>query len=187
MKISHDNRYIVLLAQWYTNILSPDGVHPQISSSLGLLVLCLVRPDLFIIHYFFFPKNLFLSSAPLTNATPAFSTLWLKCFNMPSSPGILKHGTVLYRFCTDFFFFFKIVSYFCLNLYKWILLSPPPPPKKKKKKKKKSFIVDQSDNFLLLMYEAPIAVKTLNCWINSEWGLKLILRTKLSRFLNFFS
>ena len=34
------NRYTVLLAQWYTNmILSPDGVHPQISSSLRFLVL----------------------------------------------------------------------------------------------------------------------------------------------------
>ena len=27
-----------LLAQWYTNLLSPDRVHPQISSSLRLLV-----------------------------------------------------------------------------------------------------------------------------------------------------
>ena len=34
--------------------LAPDGVHPQISSSLRLLVLCLVRPDLFVIYYCFF-------------------------------------------------------------------------------------------------------------------------------------
>ena len=31
--------------------LLPDGVHPRISSSLRLLVLCLVRPDLFVIYY----------------------------------------------------------------------------------------------------------------------------------------
>ena len=57
--------------------LSPDGVHPQISSSLRLVVLGLVCPDLFVIHYclFNFSKNSFLSLAPLTNATPAFSTL----------------------------------------------------------------------------------------------------------------
>ena len=57
--------------------LSLDRVHPQFSSSLRLLVLCLVRPDLFVIYYFLFifSKNSFLSLAPLTNATPAFSTL----------------------------------------------------------------------------------------------------------------
>ena len=37
---------------------SPDGVHPQISSSLRSLVLFLVRPDLFVIYYGFFPKEL---------------------------------------------------------------------------------------------------------------------------------
>ena len=31
--------------------LSPDLVHPEISSSLRLLVLSLVRPHLFVIHY----------------------------------------------------------------------------------------------------------------------------------------
>ena len=56
-----------------------DGVHPQISSFLRLLVLCLVRHILLIVpFFFFFSKNLFLSSAPLTNATPSFSTLWFK-------------------------------------------------------------------------------------------------------------
>ena len=47
--------------------LSPDGVHPQISSTLRFLVLCLVRPDLFVINYclFIFSKNSFLSLAPL--------------------------------------------------------------------------------------------------------------------------
>ena len=51
--------------------LSPDGGHPQISSSLRQLVLCLVRPDLFVIYYclYTFSKNSFLSLAPLTNAT----------------------------------------------------------------------------------------------------------------------
>ena len=70
---------MVLLEQWYTNLLSPDGVHSQISSSLRLLVFYLVRPDLYVIHYclFIFSKNSFLSLAPLTNATSAFSTLWL--------------------------------------------------------------------------------------------------------------
>ena len=54
-------RHIVLLVQWYTctNLLSPDGVHPQISSSLRLLVLCLVRPNSFVIYYclFIFSKE----------------------------------------------------------------------------------------------------------------------------------
>ena len=34
--------------------LSPHGVHPQISSSLRLLDLCLVRSDLFVIYYCLF-------------------------------------------------------------------------------------------------------------------------------------
>ena len=53
--------------------LSPNGVHLQISSSMRLLVLCLVRPDLFVIYYclLIFSKNSFLSLAPLTNATLA--------------------------------------------------------------------------------------------------------------------
>ena len=34
--------------------LSPDAVHPQISSSLRVLIDCLVRPDLFVINYCFF-------------------------------------------------------------------------------------------------------------------------------------
>ena len=56
---------------------SPDKVHPLISSSLRLLVLCLVCSELFVIYYclFLFSKNPFLSLAPFTNATPAFSTL----------------------------------------------------------------------------------------------------------------
>ena len=47
--------------------LSPDEVHSQISSSLRLLVLCLIPS-----------KNSYRSSASLTNATLVFSTLWLK-------------------------------------------------------------------------------------------------------------
>ena len=35
-------------------LLSSDGVHPKISSSLRLLVLCLVRSDLFVIQYCLF-------------------------------------------------------------------------------------------------------------------------------------
>ena len=31
--------------------LSPDGVHPQIGSCLKLLVICLVRPDMFVVNY----------------------------------------------------------------------------------------------------------------------------------------
>ena len=40
--------------------LSPDGVHPQIISSLRLLVLCLFRPEWFVINYclFIFFKEL---------------------------------------------------------------------------------------------------------------------------------
>ena len=34
--------------------LSPSGVHPQISSCLRLLFLCLVLKDLFVIHYYLF-------------------------------------------------------------------------------------------------------------------------------------
>ena len=54
------NCYIALLEQKYTNLLSPVGVHLQISSFLRLLVLCLVRPDLFVIHnsLFIFSKEL---------------------------------------------------------------------------------------------------------------------------------
>ena len=76
------NRYIVLLAQWYTNLLPPDGVHPLISSFLILLFLYLIRPDLFVVHYslFIFSKNSFLSLASLTNATQAYSTLWFLFF-----------------------------------------------------------------------------------------------------------
>ena len=71
------DRYIVLLAQLCTNLLPPDGVHLQMSSFLRLLVLCLVRSDLFVIYYclFIVSKALLLSLVPLTNATPAFSTL----------------------------------------------------------------------------------------------------------------
>ena len=59
---------------------SPDGVHPQINLSPELLVLCLVHPDLFIMYYcllFFFPKNSFLSLAPLIDKchTSVFNTL----------------------------------------------------------------------------------------------------------------
>ena len=87
------NHYIVLLAQWYTNVLSPDGVQSQIGSSLRLLVLSFVRPDLFVIHFCLFiflkKKNYsFLSLASLTNATPAFSTLWFlsrNCDKVPST------------------------------------------------------------------------------------------------------
>ena len=69
--------FIVLLAQWYTNLLSPDWVRPQINLSLRLLVLCLFHLDLLVTHYclFIFSMNSFLSLAPSTNATPAFSTL----------------------------------------------------------------------------------------------------------------
>ena len=57
--------------------LSPDGIYPQISSSLKLLVLCLVRRDYFVIYQclFNFSENSFLSLCPLTNATQAFSAL----------------------------------------------------------------------------------------------------------------
>ena len=94
------NRYIVLLAQWYTKLCTwrsrlatptdtptciviqggqfTGRVIPQISSSLRLLVLCLFACTCssYISDCLFFSKNLFLSSAPLTNATPAFSMLW---------------------------------------------------------------------------------------------------------------
>ena len=34
--------------------LSPDGIHPQVTLSLRLLVVCFVRPDLFVIYYYLF-------------------------------------------------------------------------------------------------------------------------------------
>ena len=53
-----NNGYIVLLVQWYCNLLSPHWVCPEMNSSLRLLVLCLFRPDLFVIHYCLFFKEL---------------------------------------------------------------------------------------------------------------------------------
>ena len=67
------NRLIVLLAQWYTNLLSPDGDHPNISLSLRLLVVCLVCTDLFVIHYclqFFFKELIsFIGSLTIGSQT----------------------------------------------------------------------------------------------------------------------
>ena len=74
------NRYIVLLAQWYTNILPSDDVHPLIGSFLRLLLLCLIRPDLFVIHncLFIFSKNSFLLLASLKKGkTSVFNALIL--------------------------------------------------------------------------------------------------------------
>ena len=51
-------------------------VYPEISSSLSVFVLWLVRPGLFFIFFFFSNYQLFIL-APLTNATPGLSTLWL--------------------------------------------------------------------------------------------------------------
>ena len=81
------NRYIVLLAQQYTNLLPPDGVHPQISSFLRVLVLCLIYPDLFVKHYCLCicPENSLLSLTRLTNATPAFSTFLFLFVPIPYS------------------------------------------------------------------------------------------------------
>ena len=88
-------RYIILLAQWYTklcHLAEYTGYRPDTPMCIvihsgqfipnqfvpEILVLCLVRPHLFVIHYWFlfFSKNLFFSLAPMTNATPAFPTLW---------------------------------------------------------------------------------------------------------------
>ena len=51
----------------------PKSFHPEIISPLPCSP-ALVCHTLLIV-FFFFSKNLFLSSAPLTNATTAFSTL----------------------------------------------------------------------------------------------------------------
>ena len=84
------NGNIVLLAQWYTNqpfvtrrSSSPNQFIPEIVSPF----LCLVCPDMFLIHscLYIFSKNSSLSLAPLANATPAFSTLWLKYWRSWSS------------------------------------------------------------------------------------------------------
>ena len=50
----------VLLGAMIRHPLSPEGVHPQISSSMRLLILCLVRLHLFVIFYclFIFSKNI---------------------------------------------------------------------------------------------------------------------------------
>ena len=71
------NNYIVLLAQCYTNLLSPDGVHPQISSSL-----CFVRPDFFCFHYclFIFSKELISFMGSLDKChTSVFNGLIITC------------------------------------------------------------------------------------------------------------
>ena len=70
-------RYYRSIGAMIHQTLSSDGVHPEISSSLRFLVLCLVRPDLFVINYrlFIVSKIAFLSLAALTNATLACSML----------------------------------------------------------------------------------------------------------------
>ena len=50
-----------------TCLLSPDGVHPEISLSLRLLVICLLPPDLMIIYYclfIFFKRTHFFQWLP---------------------------------------------------------------------------------------------------------------------------
>ena len=54
------NRNNVPLVQWYTILMSPEGVCPKVSPSLRLLVLCHFRLELFVIYYclFIFFKEL---------------------------------------------------------------------------------------------------------------------------------
>ena len=82
----------------------------QISSTLRLLVLFFVCPHLFVIHYglIIFSKNLFLSSAPFTNATPAFSMLWF------------FHVILLTKQTWQVFFFF---NFLCFEKWKVRILS----------------------------------------------------------------
>ena len=74
--------------------------HPQISSSLRLLILWLVRPNSFVIYYclFLFSKNSFLSMAPLTNAITAFSMLWC----MPATSTGTEHTVLTLSQTTNF-------------------------------------------------------------------------------------
>ena len=88
----------VLLAQWYTKPAFVTWLNSfQINLSLRLLVLCLFRPDLIVTHYrlFLFSKNSFLSLAPLTNVTPAFSTLWFLHW-LYGSLSLHIHGPYIY-------------------------------------------------------------------------------------------
>ena len=63
--------------------LSPDRVHPQNSSFLRLLVICLVRPDMFVIYYclFIFFKGLISFIGSLDKChTSVFNALILPVF-----------------------------------------------------------------------------------------------------------
>ena len=68
-----------------TNLLSPDAVHPQISSSLTFLVLCVVHLDVFVMHYCLFDLSKELISfigylhkchASVFNAWIKFGIVW---------------------------------------------------------------------------------------------------------------
>ena len=104
--------------------LSTDGVHPLISSSLRLLVPCLVRPNSFVIHYcwFIFSNNSFPLLAPLTNATPAFSTVWLHYCAVTANSFKRKHMIKIKRHRMCSLILDYAINLFCqvckiINLY----------------------------------------------------------------------
>ena len=84
--------------------LSSDGVHPQISSSLRLLVLCLLRLDLFIIYQclFIFSKNSLLSLASLTKPQQHFSTLWVGKGNLFQKNAFCNLFAISVYWCQSF-------------------------------------------------------------------------------------
>ena len=67
--------------------LSP-GVHPQISSSLRYLVLCLVRPDLFVMNY-----CLFINFKELISFICSLDKCHTSVFN-----ALIKYSTVGIRY-----------------------------------------------------------------------------------------
>ena len=83
------NHYIILLAQRYTNFLSPERVHLHISLSLRWLVLCLTRTAFFVIYYclFIFFKELISSIGSLDKChTSVFNALIIFQFLMFNIP-----------------------------------------------------------------------------------------------------
>ena len=74
--------------------MSTDGVHPQISSSLRLLVLCLVRPDLFVIYYrlfIFFKEPIFFIGSLDKCYTSVFNALILTATKILADLTIIGH------------------------------------------------------------------------------------------------
>ena len=87
--------------------LSTGRVHPQISSSLTLLVYCLVRPDLFVIYYclFIFVKELvsFIGSLDKCHTSVFNALIYIanpfivsKCLTLSCTDQVLRRFDLFY-------------------------------------------------------------------------------------------